>query len=144
MIKRLLTTGFCVMILLAGASFAAAQTEKNILGLYVGMDRVEAGKVLQKIGKKDNDERKQQEIWNLIDNKHFSHIIVAFDREYKKIRFVTAKAREDGRVRYSNVIDPKKAVVQNLANNYKYVLEIPARENQAGFKIIAAAPIKII
>lgn len=137
MIRKFSTVVFCLSIFLAGALFVKAESTKDVLGIYVGMNREEAIKVLQQIGKKDHDERKQQEIWKLRDDKRFSHVIVAFDKEREKVRFVTAKAREDGHIRYSDVIDIKKAAAQELSNNYKYVLTVPKRGGKAGFKIIA-------
>lgn len=72
------------------------------------------------------------------DDPHFSHVIIAYDKEYKTVRFVTAKAREDGkRVRYSDVTDTKKARQIGSANNYNYVMEVPASAGKPAFKIIA-------
>ena len=129
---------FCLGLLLINVQTSVAQTKNDVLGLKVGMSREAADSRLQKIGKKDHDERKQQEIWKLKNDKRFSHVIVAFDKEYKKVRFVTAKARENGeRVRYSDVLDTRKSVAQQMTNNHKYVLEIPAKGRTPGYKIIA-------
>lgn len=136
--RKFLTIMFCAGILLFSASGIKAEVKKDVLGIYVGMNHDEAIKILQKIGKKDHDERKQQEIWKLKDDKHFSHIIISFDKDYKKVRFVTAKALENGKpIRYSDVLDVKKAEAQVLPNNYKYVMVVPAKGDQAGYKIIA-------
>ncbi len=138
MVKKFLTAGFCLVILLAGASFAAAQTKKDVLGLYVGMNRSAAITILQKIGKKERDERKQQEIWKLRNDSRFSYIIISYDKEFKNVRFVTAKVRSDGKpVRYADVLDTKKAVQLGAENNYNYVLEMPASGDKPAYKIIA-------
>lgn len=138
MIKKILIYTFCLSLLFTFAQFAEAKTGGDILGLSVGMSREDAIARLQKLGKKDHDERKQQEIWKLRGDERFSHIIIAFDKEYKNVRFVTAKARADGkRVRYSDVLDIKKAVATITPNNYKYVQEVPANGKNAGYKIIA-------
>ena len=138
MIKRILSALFCLSILFVGAQLTKAEIKKDVLGLYIGMEREAAIKLLQKIGKKNHDERKQQEIWALSNNSQFSHVIIAFDKEYKKVRFVTAKARENGkRVRYADVLDTRKAVQMGSGGNYNYVLEVPERSNQPGYKIIA-------
>lgn len=138
MIRKFVITAYCVAFILAGISFAKAETKKDILGLYVGMSHEKAIKVLQEIGKKAHDERKQQEIWKLKNDKFFSHLIVSFDKDYKKVRFVTAKALENGQsLRYTDVLDVKKAKAQVLPNNYKYVLLVPANGKQAGYRIIA-------
>ncbi len=136
--KRSLAILFCLGVMFISTIIVSAETKRDVLGVYVGMNHDEAIKVLQKIGKKDHDERKQQEIWKLKDDKHFSHVIVAFDKEYKKVRFVTAKALETGkRLRYTDVLDVKKSEAQVLPNNYKYVMIVPANDNQAGYRIIA-------
>lgn len=128
----------CLVVLLVGTQLAEAKLIKDVLGLRVGMSREAAIARLHQIGKKDHDERKQQEIWKLRDDPHFSYVIIAYDKEYKTVRFVTAKAREDGkRVRYSDVIDTKKATQLGSANNYNYVLEVPASGDKPAYKIIA-------
>lgn len=138
MTRKILIYVFCLLILTSGAQLAEAKGKTDVLGLRVGMSREEATARLEKIGKKDHDERKQQEIWTLTNDKRFSHVIIAFDKEFKAVRFVTAKAREGGkRVRYSDVLDTKKAVARNAANNYKYVFEVPTQGSKTGYKIIA-------
>ena len=134
--KKILIFAFSFSITIFVAGNAAAQTKHEILGLEVGMTREDAGKYLQKIGKKERDERKGQEIWNLTGDAHYSYIIIAFNKE-NKVRFITAKARDDGkRIRFSDVIDVKKARQEGAVNNYKYVLEMPARGKKAGYKVI--------
>lgn len=138
MTRKYLIYAFCTAVLLVGVQFAQAKPQKDILGLRVGMSKDSAVSRLEKLGRKDHDERKQQEIWTLRSDSHFSHIIVAYDKEYKNIRFVTAKMRDNGkRIRYSDVIDLDKAVSRNTVNNYHYTLEIPATGKRPAYKIIA-------
>ncbi len=137
MMKQILAGTFLFWIMLLIAVNIDAQTKHDVLGLKVGMNKEDAVKRLQKIGSKERDERKQQEIWNLTDDSSYSHIIIAFNKE-NKVRFITAKGRESGnRVRYSDVIDVKKARQMGAVNNYKYVLEMPARGKKPGYKVIA-------
>ncbi len=136
--KKLLAIAFILSVVFINVQQAAAATQHDVPGIEVGMSREKAVSILAKMGKKDHDERKQQEIWTLRDNKQFSHIIISFDKEYKYVRFINAKARENGeRVRYSDVIDVEKAVAQDLPNNYKYVIQVPAQGDKAAYKIIA-------
>lgn len=138
MTKKVLIYTFCLGILLISTQFASANPKSDVLGLRVGMSNDKAVKHLQKIAKKDHDERKQQEIWLLNNDPYFSHIIIAFDKDYKNVRYVTAKARVNGkRMRYSEVLDIKKAVQLGSANNYNYVMEVPARGSKPAHKIIA-------
>lgn len=135
---KVLVRLFCLVVLMIGAQLVEAKTPGDVLGLRVGMSHDEAISRLQKIAKKDHDERKQQEIWKLKDDPNFSYIIISFDKEYKSVRFVTAKVREGGkRIRYSDVIDTKKAAQLGSANNYNYVLEVPARGGTPAYKVIA-------
>lgn len=120
------------------SQFAAAQTKSEILGVRVGMHKDAAHKLLQKIGKLEKEERKQQEVWALAKNPHYAYLIVAFNKEYTEVRFVTAKARDNGhRVRYSDVIDVKKARQEGATNNYKYVQEIPASDKNPAYTAVA-------
>ncbi len=79
-------------------------------------------KRLNEIGKLDHEERKQQEIWALNNDPHYSHLILAFDKEKQDVRYITAKARTDGsRVLYSDVLDINNAKLITSPNNYKYI-----------------------
>ena len=136
--RKFLIHIFCLIVLLLGAQFAEAKPKGDVLGLRVGMTKDKAVERLRKIAKKDHDERKQQEVWKLKDDPNFSYIIISYDKEYKNVRFVTAKARPDvKRIRYEDVIDIKKAVQIGSENNYNYVLEMPASGDKPAYKIIA-------
>lgn len=138
MTKNYLISAFCLIILIFGAASAFAETRRDVLGLYVGMSKEKADAKLQKIGEKERDERKQQEIWKLKNDSRFSYIIISYDKEFKSVRFVTAKVRPDGkRIRYADVLDTKKAVQLGAENNYNYVLEMPASGDKPAYKIIA-------
>ncbi|HXG85206.1 MAG TPA: hypothetical protein VNI84_14390 [Pyrinomonadaceae bacterium] len=103
------------------------------------MSKEDTLKRLNEIGKLDHEERKQQEIWTLNDDPHYSHLILAFDKEKQDVRYITAKARENGtRVRYSDVIDIAKAQQRSSANNFKYIEDVQANESTPGYSRIAS------
>jgi len=129
-----------LMILFAFCSvqFVVAKTASDVLGIRVGMSKKDADARLQNLGKLEKDERKQQQVWALTNDPRYSYLIVAFNKEFTEVRFITAKAKENGRkVRYSDVIDLKKAKQVGAVNNYKYVQEVPARGKNPGYVITA-------
>lgn len=137
--KNFLIYTFLFLSFVGGTQSAGAKPKPEIAGLRVGMKREDALKRLEKIGKKEKDESKKQEVWKLTNNPQYSHIIIAFDRENNDVRFITAKAREGGtRVRYSDVLDVKKAKQVGAINNYKYKLESPSRGKKKGYTLIAS------
>lgn len=115
-----------------------AKIKSDILGITLEMSQEAAHKILKKIGKLEKNESKLQEVWILSADASYSHLIVGFDKATKTVRFVTAKARTDGKqVRYKDVLDIKKAKQVGATNNYKYIQEIAARGKTAAYKIIA-------
>lgn len=134
MIKKTLICTFLLSLVLFDVQTTAAKTKHEVLGIRIGMSRDDAQRRLQKLGKLEREERKQQEVWNLTDEPHYAYIIIGFNRENTEVRFITAKARENGkRVRYSDVLDLKKVKQTGATNNYKYVLEVPAHGKTAGY-----------
>jgi hypothetical protein len=116
----------------------AAKTASDVLGIRVGMSKKDADNRLQKLGKLEKDERKQQQVWALTNDPHYSHLIVSFNKQFTEVRFVTAKAKENGsKVSYNDVVDIKKAKQVGATNNYKYVQEVPARGKNPGYVITA-------
>jgi hypothetical protein len=136
MFKKLL---FLLILFASAAAFSVeAKTASDVLGIRVGMSKSEASVRLQKLGKLEKDERKQQQIWALTNDPNYSYLIIAYNKEFTEVRFVTAKAKENGRkVRYSDVVDLKKAKQVGATNNYKYVQEIPASGKNPGYVITA-------
>lgn len=127
-----------ILSLLTTTVSVAAKTASDVLGINVGMSKKDADARLKKLGKLEKDERKQQQVWILKDDPSYSHLIVAFNSDFTQVRFVTAKAKENGRkVRYSDVLDIKKAKQNGAANNYKYVQEIPASGKNPAYVIVA-------
>jgi hypothetical protein len=135
--KRAFVLYLLFTLVIGGAQAAIKESGPKVLGIRIGMSRNDALKRLQKIGKLEREERKQQQIWSIDKDPHYSHLIIAFNKEYTEIRFVTAVAREGGRIRYSDVIDTKKARQAGTVNNYKYTLEVPPRGKEPGYVVIA-------
>jgi hypothetical protein len=103
------------------------------------MSKEDTIKRLNEIGKLDHEERKQQEIWTLNNDPHYSHLILGFDKEKQSVRYITAKARENGtRLRYSDVLDIKKAKFISSPNNFKYTLDVQPTEKTPGYSRIAS------
>lgn len=139
MLKHLLALLLLCLITFGCSSSLKTQPSSDILGIRIGMSKEDAIKRLQEIGKLDHQERKQQEIWTLNNDPHYSHLILAFDKEKQDVRYITAKARENGtRIRYSDVMDISKAKLINSPNNYKYIQEVQANESIAGYSKIAS------
>lgn len=139
MLKKLPILLLFCLIALGCSGSSKTQPSSDILGIRIGMSKEDAIKRLQEIGKLDREERRQQEIWTLNEDPHYSHLILAFDKEKQDVRYITAKARENGtRLRYSDVMDTNKAKLISSPNNYKYIQEVPANESTAGYSKIAS------
>ncbi|MBA3334157.1 MAG: hypothetical protein H0T08_00955 [Acidobacteria bacterium] len=139
MLKNLLALLLLCLISFSCSNSLKTQSNSDISGIKIGMSKEDTTKRLQEIGKIDREERKQQEIWTLNNDPHYSHLIVAFDKEKQKVRFITAKARENGnRVRYGDVIDIGKAQLTSSANNYKYTQDVQASESNPAYIRIAS------
>ena len=139
MLKILLALSLLCLFTFNCSTWSKKQSDSDILGIKIGMSKEAAVKRLQELGKFDREETKQQEIWTLNNDPHYSHLIVAYDQEKQAVRFVTAKARANGtRLRYSDVMDISNAKLRNSANNYKYIQEIQAKESTIGYTKIAS------
>lgn len=125
--KKLFAGGLLLFLFAASVSALVAEPRRDIMGINIGMSKEAARHQLQKLGQLQREERKRQEVWELRD-RHFSHLIVGFDKA-SQVRFVTAVAREDGeRTLYSDVAELKKArqIGDVAINNFHYVWELAA------------------
>lgn len=141
MMKKVVTV--CSLLLLAAACSAAVEPKPEILGVRLGMSREEAHARLQAIGKLEKEERRQQEVWRLTDDPNYSHLMVAYNKGYTSVRYVTAVANEQGRrLRYADVIDPARARLDSTQVSRTYTLENPASPARPGFiaKVIGDGP----
>lgn len=124
----------CCLLLLAASCSAPAGPKPEILGVRLGMSREEAHARLQGIGSLEKEERRQQEVWRLKDDPSYSHLMVAYDKGYTAVRYVTAVANEQGRrVPYAEVIDLGGARLESTQASRAYTQEFPEREGRPGF-----------
>ena len=137
MSKKTVVWLFLALMVLVVSPVSAQTAQGEILGISVGMSGAEALTRLQKIGRREKEERKQQEVWALNNDPRFSHLIVAFTKDYTEVRYVTAKVRDGAQVRYQDVIDLTKARQVGARDNNKYVWEVPASAGRPGNVIIA-------
>ncbi len=136
--KQVAACSLCCLALLLLSCAKDAGPKPEILGVRLGMSRDEAYGALQKRGQLEKQERKQQEVWALENDESYSHLILAFNKEYTAVRFVTVVAKDQGRrIRYDEVIDVQKAKLLETANSHTYILEVPAKDGQPGYLIRA-------
>ncbi len=129
-----LVTAICCLLLLAVACSSAAGPKPEILGVRLGMSREEAHARLQEVGKLEKQERKQQEVWRLNGDPNYSHVMVAYNKEYTSVRYITAVANEQGgRVPYADVVNTRGARLESTQASRTYTQETPARDGQPGF-----------
>ena len=131
----------CVLAVLAALGSACSsprEPQPEILGVRLGMSRDEARARLQSIGQLEKEERRQQEVWRLNNDASYSHLIVAYDKGYTAVRFVTAVATEQGRrVRYADVIDRARAREDLTPVTRTYTQEVAARDGRPAFVVKA-------
>jgi hypothetical protein len=133
----------CCLLLLAAACSTKGEPKPEILGVRLGMSRDEAHARLQEIGKLEKEERRQQEVWRLNGDPSYSHLMVAYNKEYTSVRYVTAVASEQGRrVPYAEVINLGSARLESAQASRTYWQEFPESLGRPGFvaKAIGADP----
>jgi hypothetical protein len=132
MMKTVVTV--CCLLLLATACATSAEPRPEILGVRLGMSREEAHARLKDLGKLEKEERRQQEVWSLTNDPGYSHLMVAYNKDYTSVRYVTAVANEQGRrIRYADVIDLADARMESTPVNRTYTQRIPAGADRPGF-----------
>jgi hypothetical protein len=132
--KQVAARSLCCLTLLLLSCAKDAAPKPEILGVRLGMSRDEAHGALEKRGQLEKEERKQQEVWALENDESYSHLILAYNKEYTAVRFVTAVAKDGGRrIRYGDVIDVQKAKLQETPNSHTYILEAPAKDGRPGY-----------
>lgn len=129
-----ITAAICCLLLLASACATGVEPKPEILGVRLGMTREEARARLQNIGELEKEERRQQEVWRLKGDSSYSHLMVAYNKEYTSVRYITAVANEQGnRIRYADVINLGSARSESTQATHTYTQEVPARASQPGF-----------
>jgi hypothetical protein len=134
MLMKKLVAAICCLLLLAPACSTSVEPEPEIAGVRLGMKREEAHARLREIGELEKQERKQQEVWRLRGDAAYSHLIVAYNKDYTSLRYVTAVASEQGRhVRYADVVDLGRARKETTPASHAYTQEVPARADRPAF-----------
>jgi len=139
--KKIISFTFLLCLWVAiPAAISAQELARQILGLSLDLTKEQAQQRLKEIGTFVREEANQQEVWTVRDPS-FSHLIVGF-REDKKLRFVTAVAREDKeakRVEYSQIGNLKEALQAGdpKINNFAYGWNLPAKEPNPPTLVIA-------
>jgi hypothetical protein len=132
---------FLAIAFLAASLVSAAEPAREILGLRLNMTQEAAQKRLKEIGKFSRDERKRQEIWELKDNPHFSHVVIGFDAK-NTLRYITAVAREDAgakRLRYSDIgnVDAANQAGDPKINNFNYEWKLRPASDSPEMLVVA-------
>ena len=99
----------------------------DVLGLTIGMDKVDAGKHLQDIAEFQRSEGTSQQVWKLKDDPNFRVVAVGYNRE-NKVRYVTAFVDKDQakeRIPFSGVGDLETAKAEIMEPHYRYIWEVP-------------------
>ena len=122
---------------------AALGPRRDVLGVRLEMSEAEAHNVLAKIGELRNDPDRRnaafEQVWVLRDDPRFSHVILGLDKKQKRVRYVTAVAREGApkRMRYSEVADLKKAQREVSPVSYSYTWEVKPGKGERAYFLIA-------
>ncbi|HEU4594772.1 MAG TPA: hypothetical protein VFS10_06355 [Pyrinomonadaceae bacterium] len=133
--KRAITICCLLLLVVAAACHTSVEPKPEILGVRLGMSREAAHARLRDIGQLEKEERRQQEVWRLTGDPVYSHLMVAYNKEYTSVRYVTAVAHEQEgrRVRYAEVVNVGSAREESTPASRSYTQEIPARADQPGF-----------
>ena len=124
----------CCLLLLASACATKVEPKPEILGVRLGMTREEAHARLKNIGQLEKEERRQQEVWRLTNDPGYTHLMVAYNKEYTSVRYITAVANEGGRrLRYADVINLGSARAESTPASHTYTQDVSARDGQPGF-----------
>lgn len=134
---RLMLIGALMLTLGGLAQASVKEPQPEVLGIRLGMSAEEAHARLRKMGRLEREERKQQEIWALDNDERFAYVIIGFEKESGRVRYITAKARETGpRVRYADLLDLKDAKQIISPPKYEYIREVAARGAQPRYAVI--------
>ncbi|CAN5476359.1 hypothetical protein BH10ACI1_BH10ACI1_17030 [soil metagenome] len=108
----------------------SANLPNGLVGLKLEMSKEDARKQLLEIGEFISDAKKNQQLWRLKNDSHFSQIAVGFDKE-NKIRFITAFVEKDKaseQIRFDEVGDLKNAKAEILPPHYRYTWNVSAED----------------
>ena len=77
-----IAVAICCLLLLVPACAKSVEPKPEILGIRLGMSREEAHARLQSIGQLEKEERRQQQVWRLTNDPGYTHLMVAYNKEY--------------------------------------------------------------
>ncbi|HEV2881026.1 MAG TPA: hypothetical protein VGX24_07085 [Pyrinomonadaceae bacterium] len=124
----------CCLLLASACAKTGSEPKPEILGVRLGMTRDEAHARLKNIGQLEKEERRQQEVWRLTNDPGYTHLMVAYNKEYTSVRYITAVANEQGsRVRYADVVNLGSARLESAQASRTYTQEVPAHADQPAF-----------
>ena len=108
----------------------------EILGVRLAMPYTAAHAQLVKLGQLQKEEEGQQ-VWRLLGNEHYAHLIVGFDGE-NRVRYVTALAEANATpVKYEDVGDLTKATRTGQPGNLTFTWK--SRDRKGNFEYLAIA-----
>lgn len=129
---------FGLLLLAAPCLAGSGGGRPEILGLHLGMSQGDAHGRLKALGRLEKEEKRRQEVWKLEPGQPYAHLIVAFDKERARIRFVTAVAHDQGpRIRYRDVVDTRRARLDLTPASRTYTLRVPAKGGRPAYVIRA-------
>lgn len=138
--------GGILFILLFGAAGCSirsladsADLPDNVAGLKLAMTKDEVRTNFAANGELVNELEKNQQLWRLKNDPHFSQIVVGFDRE-NKVRFVTAFAEKDKvskLMRFDEIGTLKNAKAEILPPHYRYTWEISVSKSDSPYFLTA-------
>jgi hypothetical protein len=122
------------VLAVSGQPAFAKDPPRDVVGVRPGMSAEEARRRLNKIGRRQTDERMKHEVWELSDSR-ISHVGVRFDSKTHVVRWVTAIARADSkrRLRYSDLADLKQAQHKTDGTNHTYIWRVSANGQRPGY-----------
>jgi hypothetical protein len=132
--------GLLLWAALAPATLAQ-KTKPELLGVRLGMTEAEARARLDQIGRWEQEkEQRRDSVWELKDDKRFSHVAVGFDKKTRRVRYVTLFARAGGeRVSPDEVLDLKRAEsYTDPAGNRHYTERVRPRAKDSPAYVILA------
>lgn len=132
------TFAACLILLVScGAAASAKEPPHDVLGVRPGMGEREVRRLLDRVGREVREERQKQKVWEVRDA-HISHVIIRFSND-NVVRWVTAMARAEGegRLRYADLGDTRRAEHKTDGRNHTYIWKVAARKGRPGFLVVA-------
>ena len=109
----------------------------DLLGVSVGMQKVDVISRLGQIGEFERDERRNQQLWRLTNDPRYAEVAVGFDKE-DRLRYITAFARTDAdaeKVPFASIGDVGLAKSEVVGRHHRYTWQVPGRDGQKPFAV---------